>query len=133
MLPIDLETGQLGEPEPLGYADLAGRTLEACTDDVVGWVVRHVARPARGAPSTSGRKARGLDALASTCACALTTTRACIERIAGMYDGQSAERAAQLTRGGVARRRRRAPLKPGELIATPFAAQSRYALAAVAK
>jgi hypothetical protein len=57
----------------------------------------------------------------------LTTTRACIERVAGMYDGQSADRAAQLTRAG-ARPGVALPQKPGELIASAFAAQGRYAL-----
>jgi hypothetical protein len=57
----------------------------------------------------------------------LTPTRACIERVAGMYDGQSAERAAQLARAG-ARAVSTSPLKPGELVATAFSAQARYAL-----
>jgi hypothetical protein len=123
VLPIDLETGQLGEPEPLGYADLAGRTLEACTDDIVGWTfdtslpgTAHV-RVGQGAGSMHSLYVR----------VRLTSTRACIERVAGMYDGQSAERAAQLTRGA-AKPTGPLPMKPGELVATAFAAQARYAL-----
>jgi hypothetical protein len=123
VLPIDLETGQLGEPEPLGYADLAGRTLEACTDDIVGWTfdtslpgTAHV-RVGQGAGSMHSIYVR----------VRLTSTRACIERVAGMYDGQSAERAAQLTRGA-AKPTGPLPMKPGELVATAFAAQARYAL-----
>lgn len=126
VLPIDLETGQLGEPEPLGYADLAGTTLEACTDDVVGWTF-DVSLPGT---SVRVRLPRGAGSLRSVYArVRLTTTRACIERVAGMYDGQSPERAAQLTHaGGGARSATSSALKPGELIASAFAAQGRYAL-----
>jgi hypothetical protein len=123
VLPIDLETGQLGEPEPLGYADLAGRTLEACTDDLVGWVFD---------TSLAGTTVRvhvpaGAGSMHSVYArIRLTSSRACVERVAGMYDGQTPDRAAQLTRAGGAR----GPVvaKPGEVIAAAFAAQSRYAL-----
>src|SRR4029079_3989763 len=96
VLPIDLETGQLGEPESLGYSDLAGRTLEACTDDVVGWGFDTFV------PGTARvRLPQGSGSLHSLYArVRLTTTRACIERLAGMYDGQSPDRAAQLTRSG---------------------------------
>jgi len=123
VLPIDLETGQLGEPESLGYTDLAGRTLEACTDDVVGWGFDTTL------PGTARiRLPQGAGSMhALYVRVRLTTTRACVERVAGMYDGQSADRAAQLTRGG-ARPAGAPPLKPGELIATAFAAQGRYAL-----
>jgi len=123
VLPIDLETGQLGEPESLGYTDLAGRTLEACTDDVVGWGFD------TALPGTARiRLAQGSGSMhALYVRVRLTTTRACVERVAGMYDGQSADRAAQLTRPG-ARAGAALPLKPGELIASAFAAQGRYAL-----
>ena len=123
VLPIDVETGQLGEPESLGYTDLAGRTLEACTDDVVGWGFDTTL------PGTARiRLAQGSGSMhALYVRLRLTTTRACVERIAGMYDGQSADRAAQLTRPG-ARTGGAPPLKPGELMATAFASQGRYAL-----
>ncbi|MDB4935188.1 MAG: hypothetical protein JWP87_2160 [Labilithrix sp.] len=123
VLPIDLETGQLGEPEPLGYADLAGRTLEACTDDVVGWTF-DTSLPG----SARVRLTQGAGSMHSLyLRVRLTTTRACVERVAGMYDGQSAERAAQLTRGA-GKASGALPLKPGELVASAFAAQARYAL-----
>ncbi|HSO35021.1 MAG TPA: hypothetical protein VLT33_20985 [Labilithrix sp.] len=123
VLPIDLETGQLGEPEPLGYSDLAGRTLEACTDDLVGWVFD---------TSLAGTTVRvhvpaGAGSMHSVYArVRLSTSRACVERVAGMYDGQTPERAAQLTRAGGAR----GPLtsRPGEILAAVFAAQGRYGL-----
>ncbi len=123
VLPIDLETGQVGEPESLGYTDLAGRTVEACTDDLVGWGFDTTL------PGTARiRLPQGAGAMhALYVRVRLTSTRACIERVAGMYDGQSADRAAQLTRVGAGRGAAPA-LKPGELVATAFAAQGRYAL-----
>jgi hypothetical protein len=123
VLPIDLETAQLGEPEPLGYADLAGRTLEACTDDFTGWSFD------TSLPGTVRIKLpQGSGSMHSLYArLRLTTTRACIERIAGTYDGQTLERAAQLMRGG-ARVSSGSTTKPGELIATALAAQARYGL-----
>ena len=123
VLPIDLETGQLGEPEPLGYADLAGRTLEACTDDLVGWVF-DTALAGTTVRTHVGASTGSMHSVYARVR--LTGSRACVERIAGMYDGQTPERAAQLTRAGGGR----APLtsKPGEVIASAFSAQSRYAL-----
>ncbi|MBX3210654.1 MAG: hypothetical protein KF850_01330 [Labilithrix sp.] len=121
-LPIDLESGALGEPEPLGYIDLAGRTLDVCTDDLVGWVLDATM------PSSSVRirVPRGGGALSSVLArLRLTRTRACVERVAGTYDGQSQERAAQLTRAGAVRA---TPLRSGELFATAMSAQTRFPL-----
>jgi hypothetical protein len=125
VLPIDLETGQLGEPEPLGYADLAGRTLEACSDDAAGWVFD------TSLPGTTVRMrlARGSGSMHSVYArVRLTKTHACIERVAGMYDGQSPERAAQLAGASSGGRGAGGARKPGELIASAFAAQARYGL-----
>ncbi|MBX3186119.1 MAG: hypothetical protein KF819_03850 [Labilithrix sp.] len=124
VLPIDLETGQLGEPEPLGYMDLAGRSLEGCSDDLVGWVFD------ASLPSSQVRVRlpQGSGSIHSVYArLRLLPTRGCIERIAGQYDGQSAERAAQLARPG-ARAGAAPPLRAGELIATPLAAQTRFPL-----
>jgi hypothetical protein len=130
-LPIDLESGALGEPEALGYVDLAGRTLEACTDDVVGWVLD------TSMPSSSVRLRlpHGSGSLLAVFArLRLTSTRTCIERLAGNYDGQSQESAAQLTRAGVSaparneRTRSTTPLRPGELVVTAMSMQTRYPL-----
>lgn len=123
-LPVDLESGALGEPESLGYVDLAGRTLEACTDDVVGWVLDtpmqstsiRVKLPS-GAGSINAVYAR----------LRLTSARTCMERIAGNYDGQSQERAQQLTRAGAVAKTTTS-LRPGELFATVASNQSRFPL-----
>lgn len=121
-LPIDLESGALGEPEALGYADLAGLTLDGCTDDVTGWVfdtpmasssVR--LRVPSGAGTLSGVYAR----------LRLTKSRVCVERLTGSYDGQSAERAAQLARTGGATRT--AP-NTGEIGVTVLSQQKRFPL-----
>lgn len=120
VLPIDLDNGQLGEPELLGYVDLAGRSLEPCTDDTVGWVID----TSLAATSVRLRMPSGSGSMHSVYArVRLTSARACVERVTGMYDGQSPERAAQLTRAGA-----RLPAKPNDLIVTAFAAQSRYPL-----
>jgi hypothetical protein len=125
VLPIDLETAQLGEPEPIGYADLAGRQLDACSDDVVGWVLD------APLPSTNPRLRMpgGSGYVHNVYArVRLTTTRACVERIAGMYDGQTQERAVQLTRPGAAATRTGPTLRPGEVLVTATSAQVRYPL-----
>jgi hypothetical protein len=127
-LPIDLESGALGEPEPLGYTDLAGRTLDACTDDVVGWVL--------DTPLTSTSVRVKLPAGSGSINSAygrlrLTSARTCIERLAGTYDGQSPERAAQLSRPGrlrLAEGRTTSALRPGELFVTAMSTQTRFPL-----
>ena len=124
VLPIDLETAQPGEPELLGYTDLAGRTLDPCTDDVSGWTFD------TSLPNTSARLKlpAGVGALHSVYArVRMTTTRACVERLAGTYDGQSADRLAQLVRAG-APAKPVTPNKPGELVVSVFSAGSRSAL-----
>jgi hypothetical protein len=122
VLPIDLETGALGEPESLGYTDLAGRTLEACTDEMVGWVVD---APILGA-SVRVRTPVGSGSLGSVVGrLRLTNARSCAERIAGTYDGGSSDRTSQLVRSGPARP---GPLRPGEVTLTAASGQNRYAL-----
>jgi hypothetical protein len=120
-LPIDIESGALGEPDSLGYADLAGRTLEGCADEV-GWVLD------TSLPSSFVRirLPQGSGSISNvTARLRLTSDRACIERLAGTYDGQSAERAAQLSRPGPARS---GPPRTGELIVTAMSAQTRFPL-----
>jgi hypothetical protein len=120
VLPIDLESGIPGEPEPLGYADLAGRTLEICTDDVVGWVF-DTSLPSTTARLRIGTATGSLNSVHARLR--LTRSRACVERVAGSYDGQSAERAAALARPGTAR-----AVRSGELLVTAYSAQARYPL-----
>ena len=60
----------------------------------------------------------------------LTSARACIERLAGTYDGQSVERAAQLSRPGppASFATKRAPGASPELFVTAMSAQTRFPL-----
>ncbi len=121
VLPIDLETGALGEPESLGYDDLAGLALDACADDAVGWVLD------TNIPSSVVRLKVGASTGSVHSALArlrLTGSRACIERVSGMLDGQSTERATMLTKVGA----RGGPLRPGEIGAAIVAGGSRYPL-----
>jgi hypothetical protein len=129
VIPVDLESGQLGEPESLGYTDFAGRTVEACTDDLVGWVIdTPVILGSAGSASIRVRLPQGSGSIHSVSArMRVTGARACVERIAGTYDGQSPERAAQLSRPGGSLRGT-PNLRPGELLATAVSAQTRYAL-----
>jgi hypothetical protein len=121
-LPIDLETGALGEPEPLGYTDLAGRTLDACTDDIVGWTLD----TAISSSNVRIRVPAGSGSLSSVYArLRLTTARACIDRLAGTYDGQSQERAQQLTRAGAAAKPQP---RSGEILASVMSQQTRFPL-----
>ncbi|AKU96296.1 hypothetical protein AKJ09_02960 [Labilithrix luteola] len=122
VLPIDIETGQHGDPSALGYTDFAGRTLEACPDDLVGWVLD------TNVPSvtTRLRLPHGQGSLHGVYGrVRLTSSRACVERLAGLYNGSS-EGPTDLARPGA--RASNVPLKPGELLVTATAAQTRYPL-----
>lgn len=122
VLPIDVETGTTGEPQPLGWIDLAGRPLGGCTDDVVGWVldawmprgVRLALPRGRGVLHDAQGRLR------------LTGDQACIEQLAGRYDGQSAAGPAELSRPGAYGRA--APLRTGEVLVGAMSGQTRFPL-----
>jgi hypothetical protein len=124
VLPIDLETGALGEPELLGYVDLAGRTLDACGDELVGWVLDS------SLPSSSAIRLKlptGSGVLTGTNArLRLSTDRACIERLSGGYDGSS-ERASQVARPGAASRATLPP-RAGDILVAATNSQTRFPL-----
>lgn len=118
VVPIDLETGALGEPESLGYDDLAGMPLEGCADDAVGWVL-DVPLTATSVRLRVGASASSLHSAQARLR--LTGARACIERLAGMSDGQSAERAASFTRSGA-----RSTGRPGEILTSVMSNANRH-------
>ncbi len=124
VLPIDVETGALGEPESVGYTNLEGRTLDACTDDMVGWIFD------LALPSTTIRMKLPNNQNASIhqtyARTRLTSSRACVERVTGTFD-QSAEEAGMLTKPGAPAKQVANP-KPGEIIVTPTVSTTRYAL-----
>ena len=125
LLPIDLDSRQLGEPESLVGADLGGKPLEGCRDDLAGWTFD---APLPSPSSVRVKLPAANGALHSVFArLRLTKTHACIEQLAGTYDGQSSERAAQLARpsGGA---RTNPTRRPGEILASAMSAQARFAL-----
>jgi hypothetical protein len=119
--PIDLETGAVGEPESLGYEDLAGLTLDACADDAVGWAL-DIPIPSMAVRLKVGTNTGSLHSAQARVR--LSGTRACVSRVTGMLDGQSAERAAMLVKPGA----RGAAIQPGEVFASVMSAQNRYPL-----
>lgn len=93
VLPVDLRTGQKGEPTSLGYADLAGDSLAPCSSDGSGFVFDTTLPSAtvkvdlpRGRGSLHGLYARVR--VGSSGACALA--------VSGLFDGQTPEREALL-------------------------------------
>jgi hypothetical protein len=120
VLPIDLETGQLGEPEPLGYVDLAGRALEACADDGAGWVL-DTTMPGATVRMRLPQGAGSLHSLLGRVR--LTRTRACVERVAGMFGTGSP---AALVRPGAPRATGSA--RGGEIMVTALSGQVRHPL-----
>lgn len=123
-LPVDVESGSPGEPEPLGYVDLAGRTLDACTDDALGWVLDTSIPSSQVRLRTSGGTGSINAVLARL---RVTSARACIERLAGTFDDQSPDRAAQLSRPG-STTRSLPTILPGEIRVTAMHAQTRFPL-----
>jgi hypothetical protein len=90
-LPIDIDSGRTGEPEPLGPSDLGDRTsLPLCTDDFAGWTLdAPLATPV--ALATTAHQPLG--SLQSAFArVRLAPGRACVERLAGRADGETIER-----------------------------------------
>ena len=121
VLPIDLETGAIGEPESLGYADLAGRTLAACTDDQAGWTV-----DTGLSASVKLRFSSGQGSVTNVFGrLRLSGDRACIERLAGTY-GEQGSGTGQLSRAGAPARSNTA--RPGEVLVTVASGQTRYPL-----
>lgn len=94
VIPIDLENGHVGEASSLGYADLAGRTLEPCSDDLVGWVFD------TSLPGASIRvhMPRAMGAMQSLYArLRLGGSRSCVERLSGTYESRTPSPASDLT------------------------------------
>lgn len=127
VLPIDLESGQLGEPTLLGYADLGGRVLSACTDDFTGWVID------TGLAQSAIRlnTVRGKGALRNVYArVRLTSADACIERLSGVFYDASVGRASALSRPDLPAQ---STQKAGKVIVTAMVEQSRAPLACTMK
>ncbi len=121
VLPIDLESGAVGEPESLGYADLAGRTLGPCTDDQAGWTVDSAL-----SASVKLRFSSGQGSVTNVFGrLRLSGDRACVERLAGTY-GEQSPGSAQLSREGILGKSN--TVRSGEVLVTVMSAQTRYPL-----
>lgn len=84
VVPLDLETGALGDPEPLAPVDLSDRRVTACTGDDAGWSL-DVPYPAavrvHGPPSIDASMSAPFARLR------LSREKACVERLMGSLEG----------------------------------------------
>jgi hypothetical protein len=98
VLPIDVETGALGEPEPLGLADMTDRGAMAfCGEDDVGWILDSTFN--LGVRLYAGEKYAG-SLMSVDARVRITPAHACVDRLAGTMGALGAEQVATLTRGG---------------------------------
>jgi hypothetical protein len=93
VLPLDVETGGRGEPEPLGSADLADRSqLLPCTDEETGWVLDTTWNGATWSAKAhidvgAGRTSFHLGYLFVRAR--LSAQRGCLEQLAGTYESDA--------------------------------------------
>jgi hypothetical protein len=87
VMPVDLDTGALGDVESLGLMDLGDRRLlPACRPDDAGWSVDMTSPlPFRSVLSSHG--SIPTDLRGAVARVRLTPARACLERLAGVADG----------------------------------------------
>jgi hypothetical protein len=97
VLPIDVESGALGDPEPLGAADLGDRdAINLCAEDDSGWVLDTPLNVGTRV-SMGGHYFASLSSIDARVR--VTPARACVERLVGtMPSLLSAEQVATLTR-----------------------------------
>jgi hypothetical protein len=90
VLPLDIETGARGEPEPLGSADLGDRSpILPCTDEETGWVLDTTWNAQAWSAKARidmgpGRPPFHLGYLYVRVR--LSTQRGCVERVSGTYE-----------------------------------------------
>lgn len=121
LLPVDVESGAMGEPEPLGAVDFADReTISLCGGDEAGWVMDLPwSVPTRLTMGTQTKQTSSTFVRAR-----ISRDRMCIERMSGAIDGSS---------DGLARQNRgNAPHSEAVSIeVSAFAAHARYPLRCV--
>jgi hypothetical protein len=109
VVPVDLESGKMGEPEPLAPSDLADRRLHSCTAEDTGWEVDlpYSGRVVANWPIRSGSVVQ-----APIFRLRLGRESACIEQLMGSVEssapaappgGVRRVEAGALARGGAAR------------------------------
>jgi hypothetical protein len=112
VLPLDVETWDMGDPVKLGPVDFSDRALHACADDAPGWVFD--APLASSVWVTYGRSSRAIGAGAARLR--VTTDDACIERLqaegwAEVPDATHANDAAPAVRVSLLHDSTRTPLR----------------------
>jgi hypothetical protein len=80
---IDLESGAVGDPEPLAPTDFSDRDVSLCTGDDSGWVVDV---PYPGATRIRGAAGAEVSLQFVAARMRLTRDRACVERLVGATD-----------------------------------------------
>jgi hypothetical protein len=127
VVPLDLESGALGDPEPLAPADLSDRRVAACTGEDGGWTLDlpypaavRIHAPPAAAVTMSGPLAR----------LRVSREKACVERMMGSVEGYAPAatgRGLPLPLG----QRRGADMRTIDVAA--FSAQVRYPLRCVVR
>jgi hypothetical protein len=99
VLPIDLESSRIVDPQSLGAADLGDRdAVPFCAEDEPGWVL-DATWNATTRVHASGTLV-GLSSSSTAARLRLSDRRACVERLAANLDAFGTERAAALARSG---------------------------------
>jgi hypothetical protein len=100
VVPVDLESGKVGDPEPLAPAYVADRVVSSCTADDTGW---EVDLPYSGRVVVSWPLRTGSVVQSPIVRMRLGRERACVEELLGSVDGSPpAPGAAQKMSGVVA-------------------------------
>ncbi|HEY8040465.1 MAG TPA: hypothetical protein VIF15_11755, partial [Polyangiaceae bacterium] len=81
---VDLDSGAVGDPEPLAPVDLSGRTVTACAGDDAGW---QVDLPYPGTIRVRSAPAWSAVLQSPVARLRLSRERACVERVLGSVDG----------------------------------------------
>ncbi len=122
LLPVDMESGAMGEPEPLGAVDFEDReTISLCSGDEAGWVIDLPWTHATVITAASPTKQTLERAIVRA---RISADRMCVERISAAVDGGSE---------GLARELRGNPPR-GEALSidvSVFAAHARFPLRCV--
>ena len=118
---VDLESGRVGEPEPLAAVDLSDRPVAVCTgEDTGGW---ELDLPYPGAIRMRIGTAFDSPVQSAMARVRVSRERACVDRVLGTIDGEASSPPAALTALP-----RRAPGEARTLEASIFSAHQRYAL-----
>ncbi len=129
VLPVDLATGSLGEPEALGSADLGDRSaITLCAPDDEGWILDAPA----ALPVAIATADQSLGPLhGAFVRMRLSSATACIERMAGTLDAYVAEHVPRAAPAGAAPSRAAPRSNETSISVSVFATRSRHALRCV--